>query len=186
MLFRLRILDRGFFSCLCVLLCAARISSSPLSLSFSSLFHFLCFLTPSPCESRLYSGARLRPRGFTSHTPRWQFVVPHTQTMTCTFLSCPTWWPCSCECVTGWNGIFSKRFFFFFFFELNAEHRQIPVSPVTGSLALWVSRPHCFIPGCEWYIISPAGRCEPVVSFMISIDESSRGESISQGGGAGL
>lgn len=79
-------------------------------------------------------------------------------------------------------GSFKRRFL------LNAELREIPVSPVTDSPALCVtwlesiwSNCYCFISGCGWYIISPAGWCKLVVSFMISIDEFSLGESISRG-----
>ncbi len=46
-------------------------------------------------------------------------------------------------------------------FLLNAELREIPVLPLTGSLDLFVTRPdsirsnrYCFMSGCEWCIIS--------------------------------
>lgn len=95
-----------------VCVCAALISCFSPALSFFLSFP-LCFLTLSVCESRLYSGARLRPQGFTSHTPRWQFIVPYTDN-DLHFLSCLTWWPfaCECECVTRSNGIFLQDGFF--------------------------------------------------------------------------
>lgn len=45
------------------------------------------------------------------HTLQGGSLLLHTQTMTCTFLSCLTWWPCACESVTRWNGIFYNTFF---------------------------------------------------------------------------
>lgn len=102
-----------------VCVCAASISSflwpSLSSFLFLSVF---CFLTV--CESKLYSGARLRPQGFTSHTPRWQFIVPYTDN-DLHFLSCLTWWPFACECVTRSNGIFYKTLLLFFFTQCRAQ-----------------------------------------------------------------
>lgn len=89
--------------------CIAALISSVLRPFLSLSF---CFLTLSVCESKLYSGARQRPQGFTSHTPRWQFIVPHTDN-DLHFLSCLTWWPCACESATRSNGIFYKKVFFY-------------------------------------------------------------------------
>lgn len=171
---------------MCIAVCGFNLLVSQTRSFFSSFFFPWCFLTPSLCESSLYSGARLRPQGFTSHTPRWQFIVPHTDN-DLHFLSCLTWWPCACECVTRSNGIFYKKVFT----ECTALGNTSPASPATVFLAPCVTRPdsirsnrYCFISGCEWYIISPAGWCELVVSFVISIDESSLGESISRGVGS--
>lgn len=161
------------FSCLCVY--AAWIP--PL---LPTVFLFLFLSLFSRCESWLCSGARLRPQGFTSHTPRWQFVVAHTDndlhfSLLPDLMALCLW---VCECVTRPNGIFYES-------VLNGNTCFVHLSV---SLAVCVSRPDSIwsvryrsISGCEWYITSPAGWSELVVSFVISIDEFSLGESISRG-----
>lgn len=160
------------FRCLCVLLHAAAISSSlcPFLSFFLSFSHYLSLGVRASCTQG--RGCLLKA---SFHTHQGGSLLFHTQTMTCTFLSCLTWWPCACECVTRWNGIFSKKVFYW----MKSAGKYL-FHLWLAFLALCVSR-YWFISGREWYITSPAGWCELVVSFMISIDESSLGESISRG-----
>ncbi len=164
-----------WFSCLCVLRCAAFISSSSLPPSlpfFAAFFHFLCFFSLRLCvRARCTRGCGCVLKA-SLHTHQGGSLLFHTQTMTCTFLSCLTRWPRACESVTWWNGILYK-----IFTECLAQGNTCFACNWLFSLVCC----YCFISSCEWYIISPAGRCEPVVSFMISIDEFSLGESISRG-----
>lgn len=168
------------FSCLCVFLRVALISSF-LRPFLSSLSVFsLCLCVRASCTQG--RGCVLKASLHT-HQVVCQFIVPHTQTMTCTFSPARLDGLVPVSVSPDQIGSFKRRFL------LNAELSEILVSPVTVFLALCVSRPdsirsnhYCFISGCEWYIISPAGWCGLLVSFVISIDESSLGESISRGG----
>lgn len=151
----------------------------PLSLpSFSFLrsFIFSVFSLLSVWELAVLGGVRLRPQGFTSHTPRWQFVVPHTDNDLHFSLLPDLMALCLRVCHKMKWDLFIRRFFSFFT-ECGLQGNTCFTCDWLFSLVCC----YCFISGCEWYIISPAAWCEQVVSFMISIDESSPGESISWG-----
>lgn len=164
------------FSCLCVLLCAALISSI-LRPFHSSLFSLCLFVRASCTQGR---GCVLKA---SLHSHQGGSLLFNTQTMTCTFS--PAWLdgPVPVSVSADQMRYFPRRFFYWM-----QSSGKILVSPVTTVLAFCVTRPdsiksscYHFIFDCEWYIISPAGRHKPLVSFGISIDEPSLEESISEG-----
>lgn len=167
------------FVCVCAALVSSFLWTSLSSFLFLSVFTLCLFVRASCTQGR---GCVLKA---SLHTHQGGSLLFHTQTMTCTFY--PAWLdgplPVSVRVPQDQIGSFIRRFF-----SSMQSSGKYSFCLCLSFLALCVTRPdsitssrYCFISGCEWYIISPAGWCELVVSFVISIDESSLGESISSG-----